>query len=301
MQSPTKHKELRQRSGGKAEWLRSPVRLSTNRTAPEYLERRWFHSRATRWDYRMTKRTLLDELRPMARERMLEIGCGPGTWTREVAARSREVVAVDISENMIAEARKFTHGLPVNFIHSDFLASKPEGAFDKIYSARAIEYIRDQDLLAKKIASLLAPGGTVVLITKTRFSIWRGRTRLLYKCLPLAGRLLNRSRSEPPAPGVHQYLPSPEQLIRAFAPYGLVPLRVRPVVLRLPVFMNGFHEYPLVPDLLAPPLLEPCTLLHHLSARLPKALSAVPLLFSESFCITLRLSRSPRVKSTGPS
>lgn len=297
MQSPTRHNELRERSGGTANWLRSPVRQSTNRTAPDYLERRWFHSRATRWDYRMTKRTLLDELRPTARERLLEIGCGPGTWTREVAARSREVVAVDISENMIAEAHKFTQGLPVNFIHSDFLAAEPEGAFDKIYSARAIEYIRDRDLLAKKIASLLAPGGTVVLITKTRISIWRGRTRLLYKGLPFAGRLLDHSRPEAP-PGVHQYLPSPAQLVRAFAPYGLVPLRVRPIVLRLPIFMNGFHEYPLVPDLLAPPLLAPCTLLHQLSARIPKALSAVPLFFSESFCITLRRSGSLRVKST---
>ena len=264
----------------------------SSREARAYMFRRWLRSRATRWDYRMTLRTLLEELRPGPDENILEIGSGPGTWTREVASRAKKVVAVDISENMIAEALGHTRGLPVQFIHSDFLESSPEGLFDKIFSLRAIEYISDRDMLARKIAGLLAPGGTVVLVTKTRFSVWRGRMRLLDPgSWPLPWVYRRRGGHNDRDQGtMHspQFLPSPGQLARAFEPYGLAVTKVRPVVIRFPIFKGGFYEFPIIPDALAPPFLGLSSILFKLCSYSQRFIASPLLLLSESYSITLK-------------
>lgn len=261
--------------------------------APVHIERRWLRSHATRWDYRVTHSALLEELKPKPRDRVLEIGCGPGTWTREIAMLSKEVVAVDISASMIEEARKRTHGLPVTYIHSDFLSCEPRGKFDKIFAVRSTEYIADRDLLARKAAELLAPGGTVVIITKTRFSIWRGRLRLLNLRTGLSADREGTGTLRP-----RQYHSSPQQLARAFKPYGLYLTRVRPVVFRPPVFREGFHEVPIIPDSVAKPCLDFFSLLHRVVSRTPRALVALPLLLSESYCITLK-SPKPALPDEG--
>ncbi len=253
--------------------------------APVHIERRWLRSLATRWDYRVTNSALLEELRPKPQDRVLEIGCGPGTWTRAIASRCREVVAVDISASMIEEARKRTCGLPVKYIHSDFLSCSPNGKFDKIFAVRSTEYIASRDLLARKTSELLAPGGTVVIITKTRFSIWRGRVRLLslQECLSAC-----RKGAGPELPRPRQYHSSPGQLAQAFKPYGLYVTGVRPVVFRPPVFRDGFHEVPIIPDSIAGPFLDFFSLLHTVVSRTPRALATLPQALSESYCITLR-------------
>ena len=49
---------------------------------------------------------LVKLLAPKAGERILDLGCGTGALTAEIAARGAEVLGVDRSEEMIAQARK---------------------------------------------------------------------------------------------------------------------------------------------------------------------------------------------------
>ena len=49
---------------------------------------------------------LVELLAPKAGERILDLGCGTGALTAEIAARGAEVLGVDGSEEMIAQARK---------------------------------------------------------------------------------------------------------------------------------------------------------------------------------------------------
>ncbi len=49
---------------------------------------------------------LVDLLAPKTGERILDLGCGTGALTAEIAARGAEVLGVDRSEEMIAQARK---------------------------------------------------------------------------------------------------------------------------------------------------------------------------------------------------
>lgn len=272
-----------------SDWYSSLDRRFLDTRSSAYMQRRWLRSPATRWDYNITRRTILEELQPGPDDRVLEIGCGPGTWTREVAQLCREVVAVDISESMIQSAQIYTEGLPVSFVHSDFLKSRLQGKFDKVFSARAIEYMEDWDLLARKIARLLRPGGTAVLVTKTRLSIWRGRTRLVYGRWPFGWlRKLGIAPEARPREVPRQYVHSPGQLVRYFAPHRLGLVNIRPVVVRLPIFKDGFHELPIAPRWLEGPLLRSFSALYEASLGTPRSLLFVPMLLSESYCATLR-------------
>src|SRR6516225_2586148 len=49
---------------------------------------------------------LVDLLAPKAGERILDLGCGTGALTEEIASRGTEVLGVDRSEEMVSQARK---------------------------------------------------------------------------------------------------------------------------------------------------------------------------------------------------
>src|SRR5215471_19967896 len=49
---------------------------------------------------------LVELLAPKAGERILDLGCGTGALTAEIAGRGAEILGVDRSEEMIAQARK---------------------------------------------------------------------------------------------------------------------------------------------------------------------------------------------------
>ena len=136
----------------------------------------WF-DRSTRspYAYATTEERLLSLLKLSGNETVLEVGCGPGTWTRVIARSAASLHAVDISPEMIARARRFAPGDNVSFEVSDFELFRSETSFDRVVSVRAIEYMSEGPEVAARLASFVAPGGTITIVTKTPFSVWRGR------------------------------------------------------------------------------------------------------------------------------
>jgi ubiquinone/menaquinone biosynthesis C-methylase UbiE len=113
------------------------------------------------------------------KQSVLEIGAGTGRFTLLIAPKVRHVTAVDISGNMLRQlAGKMENErleniscIQGNFIDIDF----PE-RFDLIVGFSAIEYIKDEEALFKKMAELLKPGGRLVLTTPhDTFIRWWGR------------------------------------------------------------------------------------------------------------------------------
>jgi len=92
---------------------------------------------------------------------VLDLGCGYGrnclAFARQGAAR---VVGLDISEKMLAVARRESGGATVEYLRMSMteLASLA-GAFDLVYSSLAFHYIEDFPQLADDIYRLLRPGG----------------------------------------------------------------------------------------------------------------------------------------------
>jgi ubiquinone/menaquinone biosynthesis C-methylase UbiE len=99
----------------------------------------------------------------------LEIGCGGGTWTPALAARSGFVVAIDLRPDRIVVARGAVtkwERCNVGFAAaSGEMLPFPDRAFDAIVSIDVIEHIPDDQRVICEAARLLRPGGQVVMTT----------------------------------------------------------------------------------------------------------------------------------------
>src|SRR5947208_2365425 len=63
---------------------------------------------------------------------VLELACGPGTWTTMLADRAQTLTAVDGSPEMLAEAAGRPHGEHVRFVHADLFEWHPERRYDSV-------------------------------------------------------------------------------------------------------------------------------------------------------------------------
>jgi trans-aconitate methyltransferase len=104
--------------------------------------------------------SLLDLLDPQPRERILDIGCGTGQLTAEIARRGAQVVGLDNSSDMLAAARKNFPEL--TFVPGDAARFQFPETFDAVFSNAALHWVRDADGAAASIAGALRPGGRFV-------------------------------------------------------------------------------------------------------------------------------------------
>ena len=110
---------------------------------------------------------VLEWLDPQSGERILDVGCGTGHLTAEIAGRAGEAVGIDQSAEMIAEARR-EHPDPT-FESVDARALETAGfdaneSFDAVFSNAALHWIPDadhDDVLAA-IQAALVPSGRFV-------------------------------------------------------------------------------------------------------------------------------------------
>jgi SAM-dependent methyltransferase len=106
-------------------------------------------------------------------ERALEIGGGVGRFTTALASRFARVDAVDVSETMIALARRLGPAANVT-LHVGSgrdLAPLRDGAFDLAFSHLVFQHISDGAAIASYLRELtrtLRPGGVAALQFDTR-------------------------------------------------------------------------------------------------------------------------------------
>jgi len=124
---------------------------------------------------------------PGARRVALDFGCGIGRLSRALASRYEQVIGVDISPSMLAQARALHGALDnVRFVENaaarlDFLG---DGSVDLIYSVITLHHNPAALQLAyvAEFLRVLAPGGVAVFQIASGYSRdWRG---LVYRCVP---------------------------------------------------------------------------------------------------------------------
>lgn len=100
--------------------------------------------------------------------RIVEIGCGTGQLTRNLAPTGARIVCVEPGQQLADLARKNLAGRPnvevVTTRFEDFEA--PASSFDLVVSATAFHWI-DPNVSYAKAASLLTAGGQLALLTNT--------------------------------------------------------------------------------------------------------------------------------------
>lgn len=90
--------------------------------------------------------------------RVLEIGCGTGEFLANLESRGIEVAGVEFADS--AHRVKFNGRLYVGRMED---LEIPEASFDGILLLNVIEHLGDPDNVLKKIRSMLAPGGVLLL------------------------------------------------------------------------------------------------------------------------------------------
>ncbi len=93
---------------------------------------------------------------------VVDLGAGTGAFARAIAPHVARVVAVDVSEPMVAAIH--AHGIEA--VHAGFLTYQHEGAPpDAVYTRNALHHLPDfwKALALERIARLLAPAGVLRL------------------------------------------------------------------------------------------------------------------------------------------
>jgi 2-polyprenyl-3-methyl-5-hydroxy-6-metoxy-1,4-benzoquinol methylase len=101
-------------------------------------------------------------LRPGAQ--VLEIGCGTGQLTRQLAGRGYRLTAIDLGASMVAAAERNVADPRVRFEVCAFEEFAGAGPFDLIVSATAFHWV-DPSIGLVKCAQLLRPGGWLALLS----------------------------------------------------------------------------------------------------------------------------------------
>jgi SAM-dependent methyltransferase len=97
----------------------------------------------------------LDLLDPRPGERILDVGCGEGTLTRQITARGAAVLGIDNSPEMIAAAR--ANGVDALLIDA---ADMPfAGEFDAAFSNATLHWVPAREQAARAIFRALKRGG----------------------------------------------------------------------------------------------------------------------------------------------
>lgn len=107
---------------------------------------------------------LIDTLDPQPGETILDLGCGEGTLTAEIARRvlpGGHVVGADASSSMIDAAQ--THLAP-NLAFRVVPAEQIDesGVYDAVYSNAVLHWIQDQEGVAARVHRALKPGGRFI-------------------------------------------------------------------------------------------------------------------------------------------
>ena len=161
-------------------------------------------------------------------ERILELNCGTGEDARFLASRGRSVVACDASRQMIevASARAQQEGasIEITFHHlaTEDLADLPEQApFDGAFSNfSGLNCVADLHLVAGDLASLVRPGGNVLLCLWNRICPVEIFWHLIHARVQKAFRRFSRSSTARIGERtILIFYPTVHDVQRAFAPW----------------------------------------------------------------------------------
>lgn len=130
---------------------------------PDWNAERYHHLSAPQqaWGKR-----ILERLPLLGDEHVLDLGCGTGRVTSDIAARvpRGRVIGLDRSESMLATARAWLgeHAPAVKLVLADGAALPFNRAFDAVFSGATFHWIHDHAALFRSIVTALRPGGRLV-------------------------------------------------------------------------------------------------------------------------------------------
>lgn len=173
-------------------------------------------------------RAVLELLNPQAGERILDLGCGDGALTAQLAAAGAEVVGVDSSAAMVEGAQ--ARGLDARVMSGEALTFDRE--FDAVFSNAALHWMTDASAVIEGVARALKPGGRFVAEFGGHGNVAAITVALSAVLDPLG------------VPAIDKFYPSPDEY-RALLEAGGFVIETMALIPRptpLPTGMNGWLD-----------------------------------------------------------
>lgn len=126
------------------------------------------------------RRARVLELLPAKLGKVLDVGCGPGVMAESVAERGGEMLGVDLSPEMVNEARaKFKDFPNTSFEVGNVEALElPDESFDQVICMAVVEYLDSPSKMLFEIARVLRPNGLALITVPKRIHIDRATVAL---------------------------------------------------------------------------------------------------------------------------
>lgn len=146
---------------------------------------------------------LLPHLR--AGQALLDVGCGPGTITVDLAERVApgQVVGLDVSPDPLAEARELAarRRVPVEFAVGDVYAlDAADDSFDVVHAHQVLQHLTDPVAALREMARVCRPGGVVAVRDVDYATVtWFPADEGLDRWLDLYSRVARYNGAEPDA------------------------------------------------------------------------------------------------------
>ena len=117
-----------------------------------------------KWDHNQQYHRYLLRRIPQHITNGLDIGCGKGAFTRLLGERGDSVKGIDLSPEMIAEAKRRTAGQNIKYSIADIRETElPSNHYDCITSIATLHHLPLKETL-KQIKDALAPGGVLAVL-----------------------------------------------------------------------------------------------------------------------------------------
>jgi 2-polyprenyl-6-hydroxyphenyl methylase/3-demethylubiquinone-9 3-methyltransferase len=101
--------------------------------------------------------------------KILDMGCGAGFLTHDMARQGHEVVGVDLSERSLEVARKMDETGRIDYLMADVAkVPLPEGSFDAVCAMDILEHVENPRAVIQEASRLLKPGGLFFFHTFNR-------------------------------------------------------------------------------------------------------------------------------------
>ncbi|MBI5449195.1 class I SAM-dependent methyltransferase [Candidatus Gottesmanbacteria bacterium] len=134
----------------------------------------------------MRHKAMLSLLPKKANATYLDLGCGDGVFTREMARAigTTRISGIDIIDSEIAKAQK--NGIAVKKADLDGVFPFSTNTFDVVTGTQVIEHLFEVDSFVSEVYRVLKPGGIAVISTEN-LSSWHNIVALLVGLQPSTG------------------------------------------------------------------------------------------------------------------
>lgn len=139
----------------------------------DYYEELWerMPSELTPPDLERRRAFLRSGVRPG--DRALDLGCGDGTFTAELARAGARAVGVEVAEAALRRARDRNRGLEFRLAPIDGPLPFEVATFDLVWASEVLEHVADTARWLSEVRRVLAPAGRLLLTTPSH-----GRVRI---------------------------------------------------------------------------------------------------------------------------